>query len=64
MKDLYEELSKKNKQINNLNLELNETKGLVEKKNYELKKETEKSMEIFKQYEMNKKQNSRMEINL
>ena len=39
LKELYEELSKKNKVINNLNMEFNEAKGQLEKKEFELKKQ-------------------------
>lgn len=55
MKELYEELTKKNKLISTLNIELNEVRGLIEKKSFELKKEVEKNMEKSKQNEFSKR---------
>lgn len=46
---LYEELHEKSKIISSINIDLNEAKGIVEKKTFELKKEIEKNSELSKQ---------------
>lgn len=42
-----------------MNMELNEVKGGLEKKSFELKKEVEKNFELSKQFEFSKRENMR-----
>ena len=44
-----------------MNLELNDVKGTLEKKTFEMKKELEKNSEYGKQLEFSKRENSRFE---
>ena len=45
--------------VSEMNMELNEVKGSLEKKSFELKKEVEKNFELSKQFEFSKRENMR-----